>query len=170
MKRGDVAVGNLFMFDPFEVFGLEKKYSINMQELEKRYFNEQKKTHPDRFARGTDKEKEEAIKRSCMLNQAYTMLKDPIERARVLLKEEGVDLLSHHSETLAKVVEWNDRIEDAENLVKELEHEEEKLLKDLAEGIEQEAYEKARVALYQLTFVRKLLKDISIKASQSYVN
>ena len=43
---------------PLSLLGLEKRYSLDMNGLEKRYFEEQKKSHPDRFALATGSEKE----------------------------------------------------------------------------------------------------------------
>ncbi|OJW46274.1 MAG: Fe-S protein assembly co-chaperone HscB [Alphaproteobacteria bacterium 41-28] len=147
------------MFDPFEVFGFEKHYSLDVDSLEKRYFEEQKKTHPDRFALSSEAEKDDALRKSTALNQAYIILKDPLQRASFLLKVKGVEPLSHDPLFLGEVMEWNDRLEAGEDLSLELRQEEEKLLKNLETAFEEKDDESARVSLYRLTYVRKLLKD-----------
>src|SRR3990167_10966975 len=107
MKRGVVGVENPSMFDPFEVLGLPQCFSLSLQDLEKRYFDAQRKTHPDRFSQA---EKEEASKKSAVVNQAYLLLKDPLERGIFLLKDAVVDPLTHHSEILMEMMEWRERL------------------------------------------------------------
>ncbi len=147
------------MFDPFEVMGLEKGYSLAVDELEKRYFEEQKKTHPDRFTLASGAEKDKALKKSIALNQAYLLLKDPLQRATFLLKGRGVEPLSQDPLFLGEVMVWNERLEAGEDLSLELKQKEERLFKELEDAFEEENDERARVSLYRLTYVRKLLKD-----------
>jgi molecular chaperone HscB len=149
------------MFDPFEVMGLEKGYPLDMYVLEKRYFDEQKKTHPDRFALANEAEKDDALRKSTALNQAYLILKDPLQRAAFLLKARGVEPLSHDPLFLGEVMVWNERLEAGEDLSLELRHEEEQLFQRLEKAFGEKDDEGARVSLYRLTYVRKLLKDNS---------
>jgi len=146
------------MFDPFATLGFERSYSLDVTALEKRYFEEQKKSHPDRFALVSGIEKEDALRKSTTLNQAYLILKDPLQRAAFLLKVRGVEPLSHDPLFLGKVMMWNERLEAGEDLALELQHEEEKLFKDLETAFEEENDEKAQVSLYRLTYVQKLMK------------
>ncbi len=159
MKRAAVGVGNLSMFDPFEVLRFEKCYSLDADVLEKRYFEAQKKSHPDRFTMASQAEKEDALKKSTALNQAYLLLKNPLQRAAFLLKAKGVEPLSHDSLFLEEVMVWNERLDAGENLKTELYGKEEALFKDLEEAFKKENDEKARVALYRLTYVQKMLKQ-----------
>jgi molecular chaperone HscB len=161
MKRVDADVGNLSMFDPFEVLGLERGYSLDVESLEKRYFEEQKKTHPDRFTLASGAEKEDALKKSTALNQAYLLLKDPLLRAEFLLKAKGVEPLSQDPLFLGEVMMWNEQLEAGEDLSSELRHEEEQLFKNLGTAFEEEDDESARISLYRLTYVRKMLKQCS---------
>lgn len=160
MKRGDVDVENPFMFDPFEVLGLEKCYSLDIKVLEKRYFEEQRKSHPDQFVLANPDEKARALRKSTELNQAYLLLKDPLQRASFLLKDKNIELLSHDAETLGKVMMWNERFESGEDLTTELATENEALFKNVEEGFESGDFEKVRVALYLQTYIQKLLKEM----------
>ena len=145
------------MFDPFNVLGLEKQYSLDAHVLEKRYFEEQKKAHPDRFALASGSEKEDASKKSTALNQAYLILKDPLQRAAFLLKAKGVEPLSYDATSLVQVMDWNERREAGEDLSSELRQEEEQLFKSLKNAFAENDDELACVTLYRLTYVRKLL-------------
>ena len=43
--------------NPFEIFGLKPQFRIDKQKLDEKYFEIQKKVHPDRFASASDTEK-----------------------------------------------------------------------------------------------------------------
>lgn len=158
MKKAVADVGNLFMFDPFDVLGVEKKFSLDLKVLEKRYFEEQKKVHPDRFALAQSDAKTEALKKSTTLNQAYCLIKDPLERASFLLQNQGIELMTHDAIFLSKVMEWNERCDAKEDITSELKNESERLLTSLENAFEVQDHEKAREALYRLTYVRKMMK------------
>lgn len=144
------------MFDPFEVLGMPKSFSISLKDLESRYFDEQRKAHPDRFSQG---EKHAASKKSAVVNQAYLILKDPLERGIFLLKDARVEPATHHSEILMEMMTWRERLEAGENLNTELKEQERKILHALEDGFETKDYEMARLALYRLAYVQKLLKE-----------
>lgn len=146
------------MFDPFEVLGLQKHFSLNLQDLEKRYFEVQRKIHPDRFSQA---EKAEASKRSAAANQAYLMLKDPLERGMFLLKDIGMDPVAHHSEILMEMMTWRERLEAGEDVKDELIEGEKKLLQDLEDGFAKKDYEVVRRGLYRLAYVQKLKKMVN---------
>jgi molecular chaperone HscB len=76
----------------FEVFSLPAKLHIDTAALEKQFYAQSRKLHPDRFASRPAAEQEEALKQSSLLNDAYRTLKDPILRTQYLLKLEGVEL------------------------------------------------------------------------------
>ena len=76
----------------FEVFSLPAKLHIDTAALEKQFYAQSRKLHPDRFASRPEAEQEEALKQSSLLNDAYRTLKDPILRTQYLLKLEGVEL------------------------------------------------------------------------------
>lgn len=144
--------------NPFGILNLEQSYSLNLETLENHYFAEQKKTHPDQFSQATDQEKNDAAKKSTAVNQAYLILKNPLLRAEYLLKSAGVETLSTDPSFLGQVMEWNERREQGEDLTTDLLHEEEVLFNALENAFILNDYEKARLALYQLTYVQKLLK------------
>jgi len=147
------------MFDPFEILNLEKSYSLDPLILEKHYFAEQKKSHPDQFSRATPEEKAQALKQSILVNQAYQILKNPLQRAEYLLKSAGVDSLSHDPSFLGEVMTWTERLQNGKDLKPELLDKEEFLFNELENGLRDKDYEKARVAFYRLTYVCKLLRQ-----------
>lgn len=154
------------MFDPFEALGLEKCFDLDMKVLEQHYFEKQRTAHPDQFICATLEEKTQALRKSTELNQAYLLLKDPIERALFLLKERNVEPLTHDAETLHKVMEWNERFEAGEDLSRELLEEKNILVKEIKEGFRVQDLERVRIALYLQTYVQKLLRESTRKVSK----
>ena len=160
MKRVAADAGNLSMFDPFEVLGLERQYLLDLKVLEKHYFEAQKIAHPDRHALAEETVRKEALKTATAVNQAYLLLKDPLKRATFLLQAAGVELLQHHPQILAQTLEWRERVEAGEDLRPELNQLEGDLLEDMKKGFQTKDFEKVRECLYGLTYVQKILQEI----------
>lgn len=78
--------------DYFQVFGLLRKLTLDPAELEKEFYAQSRKLHPDRFAGKSVEEQEWATEQSSLLNDAYRTLKDPIARTEYLLSLEGVNM------------------------------------------------------------------------------
>ena len=76
----------------FARFGLEPKFSIDVDGLTTAFRRMQRATHPDRFVSATDRERRFALEQSTVLNDAYRMLKTPMQRAGYLLKILGIDV------------------------------------------------------------------------------
>lgn len=80
------------MADYFEVFGLPRYLNVDVAGLEKAFYAQSRRLHPDRFAGKPAAEQEAALAASSELNDAYRTLKDPILRTQYLLGLEGVEL------------------------------------------------------------------------------
>lgn len=78
--------------DFFTVFALPRHLNVDTEALEKSFYAQSRKLHPDRFAAKPAAEQEEALAASSRLNDAYRTLKDPILRTQYLLTLEGVEL------------------------------------------------------------------------------
>ena len=78
--------------DFFTVFSLPRHLHIDLPALEKAFYAQSRKLHPDRFAAKPPAEQEAALAESSRLNDAYRTLKDPIARTHYLLSVEGVEL------------------------------------------------------------------------------
>ena len=70
----------------FELLSLERAYKIDLVNLDVNYLAASKKHHPD-FSNSAIFDAA-ALKLSAMVNQAYSTLKDPFQRAEYLLKLE----------------------------------------------------------------------------------
>ena len=78
--------------DYFSVFHLLHHLRVDVAALEKAFYAESRKLHPDRFAARAQAEQDAALAASSRLNDAYRTLKDPILRTQYLLTLEGVEL------------------------------------------------------------------------------
>ncbi len=78
--------------DYFVLFSVPRALNLDPTELERTFYAQSRRLHPDRFASQPPEEQAEALKRSSALNDAYRTLRDPILRTEYLLSLEGVQL------------------------------------------------------------------------------
>jgi|SRR5688572_13833758 molecular chaperone HscB len=102
----------------FELFGLSPAYALDAEALERAYRDVQSSVHPDRFAQAGDAERRASMQWSTRANEAYRMLKDPVQRARYLLELHGVDTAFETDtamppEFLARQIELREALEEA---------------------------------------------------------
>jgi molecular chaperone HscB len=76
----------------FEQFGLPQHLHIDLPALEKSFYAQSRKLHPDRFASRPQAEQDAALAASSQLNDAYRTLRDPIARTEYLLALEGIQM------------------------------------------------------------------------------
>ena len=80
------------MQNHFELFGLAPAFAVEGEALERSYREIQSKVHPDRFAHAGDAERRASLQWTTRVNEAYRVLKDPVQRAKHLLELNGVDV------------------------------------------------------------------------------
>jgi len=78
--------------DFFTLFSLPRKLHLDLAALEKSFYAQSRKLHPDRFAAKPQAEQEAALAASSALNDAYRTLRSPIPRTEYLLSLEGIQL------------------------------------------------------------------------------
>ena len=78
--------------DHFRVFGLPRKFDLDLADLERRYKDMTKILHPDRFARADGRARRASLERSVKLNLAWRTLSQPVPRAEYLLALEGIEV------------------------------------------------------------------------------
>jgi molecular chaperone HscB len=76
----------------FAQFGLPLHLHIDLAALEKSFYAQSRRLHPDRFAARPVAEQEAALAASSALNDAYRTLREPIARTEYLLALEGIQL------------------------------------------------------------------------------
>jgi molecular chaperone HscB len=76
----------------FAQFELPLHLHVDLAALEKAFYAQSRKLHPDRFAAKPQAEQDAALAASSALNDAYRTLRDPIARTEYLLWLEGIQL------------------------------------------------------------------------------
>jgi molecular chaperone HscB len=74
----------------FELFGIPVSLAVDTKALSKRFFELQKKYHPDFFGQASDAEKEEALELSSMVNKAWKTFQSQDETVKYVLTEKGL--------------------------------------------------------------------------------
>ena len=80
------------MPDYFSLFSLPRHLHLDLAALEKTFYAQSRKLHPDRFAAKPAAEQQAALAASSQLNDAYRTLRDPILRTEYLLSLQGIQL------------------------------------------------------------------------------
>ena len=70
----------------FARFGIGPAFDIDATDLERRYFDLQRRLHPDKFAGCPAKEREHSAQHTANLNEAHKVLRSPLLRAEHLLR------------------------------------------------------------------------------------
>ncbi len=73
----------------FEVMGLPARFDLDLGELRSRYLHLARDLHPDRLLDRSPADQETVLRNSARLNEAYEVLRDPIQRAEYLLELSG---------------------------------------------------------------------------------
>lgn len=179
--KGPVAEADLFCetchavqppghIDHFSRFGLHKSYDVDVDGLERTYFELQRHLHPDRFAKKTPKEKSLSQQQAVTLNEAFEALKDPLLRADYLLKILGGDGISHdHTvndpallmeamETREALMEA-DSVEAVNDLTMKARRDVRDCVKQIAQAFTDQNLEAARKLALRLKYLTKLLEE-----------
>ncbi|MEY4729838.1 MAG: co-chaperone protein HscB [Pseudomonadota bacterium] len=166
---------NDFSKNYFDLFGLEKKFSVPQENLDRAYRDIQSQIHPDKFSHAGEAEKRLSMQWATRANEAYQTLKKPLSRARYLLQLNGVDTQEESNTAmptafLMEQMEWREAVIEAKQegnhkslilLNKNLLSERAKLLTELEKQIDAEknlgaACETTR----KLRFLEKLGEEI----------
>jgi molecular chaperone HscB len=83
----------------FELFGLSRSFVVDRGQLDSRYRELQRATHPDRFANAGGQERRLSVQQAARVNEAYQVLKDPLARGRYLLELGGYEFSNQHHTT-----------------------------------------------------------------------
>jgi molecular chaperone HscB len=79
--------------DYFSVIGIENKYNIDKEDLERKYLDLQKKYHPDQnYKSSNDDDSHDYIYKALEISNAYNIISDDLRRAVYLLKLNQFDI------------------------------------------------------------------------------
>jgi molecular chaperone HscB len=104
--------------DFFALFGLPRRFRLDLSVLEVAYHDLQGQVHPDRFAHLPDVEKRRAMQWATRVNEGFRTLRKPLARAQYLLELAGVDAgittnTAMSPEFLVEQMEWREAVSEA---------------------------------------------------------
>ncbi|MBM3353167.1 MAG: Fe-S protein assembly co-chaperone HscB [Betaproteobacteria bacterium] len=163
------------MTNHFELFGLAPSFALDAGALDRAFRELQAQVHPDRFAQAGDAERRASMQWSTRANEAYRLLRDPVERARYLLELHGVDTgfdtdTAMPGDFLARQIELREALEEAkhkrdvaalEAMKRGLAASSRALQAELASRIDRaQDYAGATGAVRQLQFLKRLAEEV----------
>jgi len=161
----------------FEIFGLPLTFHVDTQALGERYRELQKTVHPDRFANASARDRRLAVQHAANINEALTVLKSPLKRARYMLILAGVGFDDEREttqapeflmeqmelrESLAAVRQLDDPLAEIANLLQTVEEKKNTMMDSLAELISAEDFSAAKILVQKLQFFEKLLLECEL--------
>jgi len=97
----------------YESLGLEPRLSLDSDDLKKRFYEQSRQWHPDRFSRAPAADQQRALNMTALANDAFRTLRDPVTRAEYFLKQKGLELSKEAPpELLEEVFELNMALEE----------------------------------------------------------
>jgi len=163
--------------DYFQLFGLPAKFAIDRDALDATWRRLASRVHPDRHATAGAAERRVAMQWASTINDAYRILKTPIERARYLCEAAGCDLQAEsntrmNGEFLMRQMEWRERLDEVRGLGNPVQvqaiyddilasrHETEQAVAHLID--EQHDFEQAAGKVREWMFIEKLLAEAQV--------
>ncbi|KAK4380666.1 hypothetical protein RND71_002528 [Anisodus tanguticus] len=156
--------------DYFHIFGLEKKYDIEGENLERKYKDWQRKLHPDLVHTKSQKEREYAAEQSARVIDAYRTLTDPLSRAIYILKLEGVHVDEEEKiddvELLTEMLEIRETVEEAadsqalKQIQGQIQGKYEQSSISFADALQSRKYEEALAAIRKMTYYKRANEEI----------
>ena len=103
--------------DPFQLLGIPPRLGLDVDDLQKRFYALSRVLHPDRYARATPQERQYATDGSARLNDAFRSLRQPVSRAELFLRQQGLEASEQRGkdvppELLEEVFELNMALEE----------------------------------------------------------
>lgn len=103
--------------NPFETFGLAPRFDLDAADLKKRLLRFSRVLHPDYFGASDEATRAKAERNTALLNGAYEVLGDPVQRADWLVRSLGGPSESEQRAMpkafLIEVLEWNEALDAA---------------------------------------------------------
>jgi molecular chaperone HscB len=161
--------------DAFSLMGLNRTFSLDIQDLEAKYRVLSKLTHPDLLPNTSTRGKLEATIATANLNEAYETLKDPLKRGYHLLSLLAFHLKADQEHTLkdpqllAETFEDSTALEEAttqailDRLIITLTQKHERCLETITQAFATKDYPTAQLNLYRYRYYTKVLKDATGK-------
>ncbi|MCP2041050.1 molecular chaperone HscB [Neisseria sp. HSC-16F19] len=156
----------------FDLFRLPDRFDVDEAQLTQHYRTLAAQCHPDKFAAANAFEQKQAMMLAATVNEAYRVLKSPIDRAAYLLREHGIDAdAPEHTafapEFLMQQMEWREALDDGRGdadaltaLKNEIAAAQDSLHQQLGAAFAAGQHDAAAVLVRQGRFLNKLQQEI----------
>ena len=105
----------------FEIFGIPVQLKVDKTDLPRKYFELNKKFHPDFYSNATPSEQDHALEITANLNKAYKTFQNPDETIKYVLQLKGLleeeEKYQLPPDFLMEVLEINEQLMDADQSV-----------------------------------------------------
>lgn len=163
----------------FTLFNLPAHFDIDTSALEQTYLALSARFHPDKFVAASAFEQKQAMLMATAINEAFRILKNPIDRAAYLLQQQGInaDAPEHTSfapEFLMQQMQWRETLMEArmaenqdalKSLAIEIEAEQNLIYQQLQQQFAQPNFELAAQSVRHGRFLDKLQHEIQAALS-----
>ena len=171
-----------FENDFFELFSLDRRFSIDLVILRERFQELQKKFHPDNFASASEQDRRLSAQYASLINEAYSTLRDPALRGRYMLSLLGVSTDEEHDTSmdpgfLMQQIELREQLETAQSnlealakLADDVALEYSKRVEKIAEILDKQnnsELDNARHLVRELQFLNRMRNEIE-KAEETF--
>lgn len=159
--------------DHFALLGLAPRFALDLAQLEAAYKRVQAQVHPDRFAVASAAEKRVAMQWATRANEAFTVLRDPQQRAAYLCELHGVPIEAESNTAmptsfLVQQMQWREALDDVASnadraqLQSEVDSVRADILADLRKALDDAHDHTAAAALVrQLMFIDRFAAEVA---------
>lgn len=164
--------------DAFVLLELKPEFDIELNVLETHYLRLSQLVHPDRFNQASTRERLFATQQTAQINDAYTKLKNPIERGYHLMRLKGFkgslenETTTDDSELLMEVMEAREALEYAETsakiegLIQSKQNALKATYEVIASTLAANHFDLARTNLYRYRYYIKFIQDAKQKLNK----
>ena len=160
--------------DEFELFDLNKKFSVDIQKIEDKYLKLQQLFHPDKFSNFSEKEQKNSTLLSSLINEAYEKLINPIDRANLLLKLNGFETSSDNKSfddenVLDEIMEIQTKCIEAEDhktkelILTDLNHKIKNIINEMTSFSDEKKFDNVYKLNIKLSYLEKIKKNLKLK-------
>ena len=163
------------MQNHFELFQLPQGFAVDLAALDAAFREVQSQVHPDKFVQGSAAEQRVAMQWAIRANEAYQVLKNPLQRARYLceLHGQGLDAESNTAMPvpfLMQQMEWREALQAARQqqdeaaltqLETELQAQKRELLSNIGQHFDAQNFIAAANEVRCLMFVAKFGEEVA---------
>lgn len=165
--------------DDFTLFGLPRRFALDVDELDERRKALQRLSHPDRHAAAGAAAQRVAMQWSVRINEAWQRLRDPLRRAAYWCELHGVPVQADSNtampaDFLLQQMQWREALEEAADetalraLQAEIEHERAARLAALQAAIDVEGDAASAAAQVRaLMFIQRLLDSLHARLDEA---